>query len=306
MTNAGRRLAAVVVSSTLAVGALSCNTNRVAGAGLLEPGGRVLLSTSGREPATVARARPLKDGDTVEVVEGTAKLTLPGGEVLELRPRSILALRPAPELRSGDLLVTSSTEPKAANVVRAAGSEVAVAGSVRITLAPSLRVVTYRGSSTLRSGGRELEVPALRSADVSLIGLLPGRPSPIVLDRADPWVGRFLNDALEAEAALESRSRGFTSQVSARDAGAPAFYRGLLPGLANEPDFDQAVVDRFGRAQPSGPVRAGEVLIGSAIARQGVGRGFAERLAAAAAFRAEGATWAVVAVDQQVQIGRAS
>jgi len=295
-----RRFANLVVSAGVAALLVGCNPSTTAtGEGRLDPGSQVLLTTRGGQPMTSSRSRPLQSGDSVEVFQGTAKVTLPDGQVLELQPRSVLVLDQGPDLRSGDLLVTTPAGSSPGQI-RAAGSEVRVSGAARVTFAPSLRVVTYQGISALRSGARQLDVPALRTADVSLPGLLPGRPSPLALDRADPWAGRFLRDALENEAGLESRSRGFTSQVTAMDASSPAFYGSLLPGLAAQAPLQQDLVDRFGRTQPDTPVRAGEVLIGSIMALQGRRASFAERVAGAAAFRAEGASWALVAVDQQV------
>jgi len=292
------RLAALALTSGVALALIGCNrSSKVEGEGRLEPDGRVLLTAAGDEPVTVARSRPLKPGDTVEVVEGMAKVTLPTGSVIELQPRTVLHFSRGPELRGGDLLITSSGSSA---TVRAAGSDVGVTGAARVTFAPSLRVVTYQGTASLRSGGRGLQIPALRTAEVSLIGLLPGRPSPLVLERADPWVGRFLGEAADKEAALESRARGFTTQVSSGDSASPAFYGSLLPGLPFPSEFRQDEVDRLGRAQPEAPARAGEVLMGSAVALLGQRGTFAERVAGAAAFRAEGATWALVAVDQQV------
>jgi len=295
------RLAAVMVSSGVAALLLGCNpSSKATGEGRLEPGSQVLLTTRGGQPVTSSKSRPLQSGDSVEVFEGTAKVTLPDGQVLELQPGSVLVLDQGPDLRRGDLLVTAPSGSSPTTAIRAAGNQVRVSGAARITIAPSLRVVTYQGTSTLSSGARQIDVPALRTADVSLPGLLPGRPSPLTLDQADPWVGRFLREALDVEAGLESRSRGFTSQVAATDARSPAFYISLLPELAAQTALQQDLVDRFGRVQPDTPVRAGEVLIGSIVALQGQRATFADRLAGAAAFRAEGASWSLVAVDQQV------
>lgn len=297
-TSSRPRVAALAVAAGATLALIGCSRSpKVAEEGRLDPAGRVLLSEAGKKASTVSRTRSLRAGDSVEVVEGTARVTLPNGASIELQPRSVLAFSSGPELRAGDLLVTTSGSTGA---VRAAGSEVTVTGAARVTLAPSLRVVTYQGTSSVRSGGRGLEVPALRSAEVSTIGLLPGRPSPLVLDRADPWVGRFLREATDKETALESRARGFTTQVSPGDAASASFYSSLLPGLPFPSEFQQDDVDRLGRAQPDAPVQAGEVLLGTAIALQGQRGTFNERLAGAAAFRAESATWSLVAVDQQV------
>lgn len=299
MTSAvSRRLPVIVVAAVLTVTTIGCSRNPpVEGEGRLSPSGRVILTEQGRQPETVARSRSVQTGDTIEVIEGTAKITLAGGEVLELQPRSLLFFNRGPELRGGDMLIMA-TSPSTR--VRAAGSQVAVSGAARVTLSPGLRLVTYQGTASLSSGGRQIEVPALRSAEVPLVGLLPGRPSPLVIDRADPWVTRFLAQAADRQEALESRAQGFNGRLDPASSASARSYRTLLSGLAVQSEFQQDDVKRLGESQPGGGVRAGEVLLGSAVALQGKRGTFGERLAGATEFRAEGASWALVAVDQQV------
>ncbi|MEO5678679.1 MAG: hypothetical protein ABIS47_03325, partial [Acidimicrobiales bacterium] len=304
MSAAALRRLVTLLAVAAAVAALvpGCNRGKVGGEGRLDPAGRVVL-TRDDQPTTVTRSRPLVTGDTVEVAEGTAKVTLPGGDVLELRSRSILVLARGPDLRSGSMLVTTSGP---ARTVRATGSQVDASGATRIDVSLALRVVAYGGRAVVRSGGRTLEVPALREASVPVVGVLRG-PRPLAIDGNDAWDRRLFGDAADREADIESRARGFTGQVAPSNASSVSYYRDLLPGLAGETAFQKEQVERLGRAvvAPAEAVgasrfRAGDVLLGAAVALQGRRGTFAERLAGATGFRAEGASWALIALDQQV------
>lgn len=301
MTTSTRRLALCVAAVVALAFVTGCNRNKVEGEGRLDPSGQVVLTRDDKS-TTVAGSRSLESGDTVEVVEGSAKITLPGGDTLELRPRSVLAVNDGPDLRSGNLLVTTQAAPR---LVRAAGSQVDASGTIRIDLTLALRVAAYGGKAVIRSGGRPLDVPALREASVPVVGVTRG-PVPLTIDRNDPWDQRILGDTATKEPDLESRARGFDGLVAPADARSVAYYRNLLPGLGQEQAFRQADVDRLGgalveTAEPAARrFRAGDVLLGTAVAIQGKRGSFAERLAGAADFRTAGATWALVALDQQV------
>jgi hypothetical protein len=303
MSSTLRRLVTVgAVVASLAGLAAGCNKAKVEGEGLLDPDGRVLL-TRDDKPGTVTRSRSLVTGDKVEVADGSAKVTLPGGGVLELRPGSVLSLARGPELRSGSLLVTTDGDRQ---TVRAAGNLVDAIGATRIDVTLAVRVVAYGGHAVVRSGGKQLDVAALREASVPAIGVLRG-PRPLAIDRSDAWDQRLLGEAAMKEPDLESRARGFTGQVSRANAGSVAYYRSLINGLGPEQAFGQAEVDRLGRAaadlsEGAAPerFRAGDVLVGAAIAVQGRRGTFAQRLAGATTFRGEGASWALVSLDQQV------
>jgi len=292
----------VVVAVALATLLPGCRrTSKIEGEGRLDPNGRVVL-TRDDKPATVTGSRSLETGDAVEVGDGSAKITLPGGDVLELRPRSILVMLRGPDLRSGNVLVTTTGRPR---TVRAAGSQVDASGATRLDVTLALRVVSYGGRAVVRSGGRTLEVPALREASVPVVGVLRG-PRPIAIDGADVWDRRFLGDAAAKESELESLARGFTGQVARANATSPAYYRSVLTGL-NAAEFRQAEVDRLGRAAVDTSVpaaderfRAGDVLVGAAVALQGRRGTFADRLAGISAFRSEGASWGLICLDQQV------
>jgi hypothetical protein len=293
-----RRLVVLLAVVATAAGLLtSCNRSKVEGEGRLDPDGRILL-TRDAKPSTVSRSRSLAKGDTIEVAEGTAKVTLPGGDVLDLRPRSVLVLDRGPDLRSGTMLVTAEGAPR---TVRAAGSQIEASGAVRLDVTLALRVAVYGGYAVVRTGPRTFDIAALREASVPVVGVLQARP--LAIARDDAWDQRFFGDAARKEPDLESRARGFTGQVSASDARSLAYYRDLLPALRAEQAFQQNAVERLGRPPAAGPnerLRAGEVLLGSAIALLGKRGTFADRLERGGTFRSEGASWAVVALDQQV------
>jgi hypothetical protein len=282
------RAVALTLVATMVALAGGCRKQPAIGEeGRLEPGGNVLLSGRGGDPISITSQRTLRRGDVVEVSDGSASVALPSGATLELRPRTIVVFDKGPELRNGDLLVVAQRGPQ---VVRAAGSDVRASGATRLTQSLSLRVASYAGKASIESGGRSIDVPALRQVGVPAVGVVPGAPSPLVLAREDPWDKRFLGNVMANIDALESLSRGFTSQaVGGRSVG---FYRSLIPALDPQSAFQQAYVDQL--REP------GEVLLGSMIALLGRRSTFADRLAAAAAFRADGAPWALVALDQDV------
>jgi len=298
----GVATAVLLIAGVAALITTSQRDPEVEGEGRLDPHGRVVLTRDDR-PTTVSTARTLVMGDTVEVGDGTAKISLPGGDVLELRTHTIVSLIQGPTLREGSLLVTAAGPPR---TVRANGNVVDASGATRMDATLALRVVSYRGRAEVRSGGRTLEVPALREASVPIVGVLRG-PGPLAIDGSDDWDRRLLGDAVTRGPDLESLAKGFTAQVSAGNADSVSYYRSLLPGLGGTVPFQQADVDRLGRAasdasQQTGAerFRAGDVLLGAAIALLG-GRGtFADRLTGAAKFRGEGAPWGLVALDQQV------
>ena len=283
------RALALALVATLALLSGGCRkTAEVGTEGRLEPVGSVLLTKRGDEPVTVSGQRTLRPGDVIEVAEGGATVVLPSGASLELRPRAVVSFDDGPELRTGDLLVVAQRAPQA---VRSAGSTVRTTGVSRLTQSLSLRVASYLGSVVLESGVQSIDVPALRQVAVPAIGVLPGAPSPLAVAADDVWDKRFLAGVLEATEPLERLSRGFTGQVvgEGRTVG---FYRDLVPALASEPAFQQVYVDQVGDP--------GEVLLATTIALLGRRGAFADRLTGAATFRAEGAPWALVALDQDV------
>lgn len=315
MSPARRRLVVIFVTAAIAAVVPGCTSAKVEGEGRLETKGRVLLIRDSK-PSTVEGSRSLELGDVIEA-EQEAKVTLPGGDVLELRPQTVLVMANGPDLRSGNLLVTAPGAPRA---VRATGGQVEAFGTTRIDASLALRVVAYGGRAVLRSGGRTLDIPALREA--SVVGGEIRGPRALAIGQAvkdptnpdgsavvDSWDVRFLGEAVTRQADLESLASGFANQVATANARSVAYYRSILPGLSRESAFRQVDVDRLGRpaadnAQGAGAARfrAGDVLVGAAIALQGKRSTFANRMNLVTDFRSQGASWSLVALDQQVPV----
>jgi hypothetical protein len=287
---ARRALALGVVATLVLLGAGCRKQVPVGQEGRLEPSGNVLLTGRGGDPVSLRSPRTLRAGDVVEVSDGTANVSLPNGASLELRPRAVVSFDRGPEVRTGEVLVMARPGPQ---VVRSAGSEVSFDGVGRLTQTLALRVATYNGTATVRSGGTAIDVPPLRQVALPAVGVVPGAPSPMELGTDDIWDRRFLGDVLDAMDDLEARAKGFTAQTLLMKEGrSVGFYRQIIPALDPEPAFQESYVKQLNDP--------GEVLLATSIAVQGRRGTFAERLDGARAFRADGAPWALVAKDQEV------
>lgn len=286
-----RRLAGAVIGVILVAGA-GCSSDDVrAGEAVvtIEPGSRVLIGERDQGLRTVEGRRTVHLGAQVKVLAGSASIALGDGSRLDVRKGSELEIGSPVSLVADDLLVTSGSQPLK---VAVAGSQVVVDGVARLTRDLAVSAATYRGSVTMRSAARSLKVPALRQAEVPSLGVLPAAPEPLDYDTADAWDRRFLGVAMELGEQLESRSNGFTNQLPDGAGTTPGFYRVLLPALENEPAFTGDLV--------SDTRDPGETLVGAAITVNGKVGTFAERWANVFGFKAQGASWGLVALDQQV------
>lgn len=266
----------------------ACNRDPVrAGEARLDPNGVVLLSVDDGPYKRVEKTKTIHDGDRVKVESGSAGLRVPAGE-LALREGSELRVGRSPELMAGDVLAL----PSKSITIDSAGTEAVVLGAARISREFTVTAAAYDGAIVLRSGGATLHVPRLRQATVPAPGQLPRTPSPLQLRDGDSWDRRFLAEAIDLTAELQARSDGATQQYrgEGRTAG---FYRTLFPRLEGESQFDQSLLDT---ARP-----AGEHIVGAGIAlAANPGNRFAERWGQIFDFRAQGAAWGLVAMDQGV------
>ena len=286
-----RRLAIVLASAVVIAGA-GCSQDSVrSGQAVVEiaEGSRVLIGEGSQGLKPVEGRRTVQLGAQVKVLAGSATVELEDGARLEVREGSEVRLGSPIVLDAEDLLVTAG---KSAVRVSAGGSEVTVSGVARVTRDLAVSAAAYRGSVTMHSAARTLEVPALRQAEVPSLGVLPLHPEPLRYNTADPWDRRFLGTAMDLTDQLESRSHGFTSSLRPGEGQTPGFYRLLIPALEEEPAFDDDAL-REGRDP-------GETLVGAAIAVTGKQGTFVERWTRVFTFKDEGATWGLVALDQQV------
>ena len=233
-------------------------------------------------------------GDTVRMLEGSAVLELPGEREVWLRTDTTVTVDAKPEVLDGDavVLVEDGTVSFTAGGVDVQVEE----GAARVSRGLGVTVAMYRGRGEVRSAGRSFDggLAALRQVTIAASGLLPREPVPIVYDESapDPWDRRFLGDAIDLSRDLDGMSRGFTAQLGPRARASAGLLRDVLPPLASEPAFIDTLVD--GERSP------GESLIGAAIVVEASGS-FAERWNQVFSFRAAGARWGLVALDQEVR-----
>jgi hypothetical protein len=150
----------------------------------------------------------------------------------------------------------------------------------------------YDADLALDSAGVPTEVPALRRVSVPDLGR-PRPPRPVDYDDEDPWDRRYLGAAMSLDRDLTSLADELTGLLPAGEGRTVGFLRLTLPGLDDEPDLEQGLIDL--ERDP------GDTLIGAAIADLGTRGDFTGRWGEVFGFRDEGAAWGIVALEQEVQ-----
>lgn len=291
------RAGAVVAAVALLVPLASCSGDDDERAYVLTVQGRARLAGGDVLDAGEHRLDP---GEEVTVTEGSAVLDLPGTPALELRAGrgtradSRVRLAATPTLVAGDALVLAQGGQAR---LRAGSATATIRGIGRVVRSTGATLAMYRGAARLDALGSSLDSPVLayRQAAVTDTGALPRRPVPLTYDREepDPWDVRYLGDAIDLGDQLERRSRALDRQLDP-PAGlvTPSYVRTVLPPLRSAAGFDDGLVD--------GGRSIGETMVGASIALGGPGA-VADRWRNAFTFRAQGADWGLVAVDQEAQ-----
>lgn len=288
-----KRLGFAILLALAVLAGVGCSQDKKVPLGQAEvevdPGSRVLIGDTKHGLRLAKGKRNVGIGTQVKVLAGRVSVALDDGSHLELTKGGEVDLGSPPSLVANDLLVTSGNDPVK---VAVAGSEVTVNGVARMKRDLAVTVATYRGRAEIRSAARTLVVPALRQAEVPSLGVLPAETEALTYNTDDVWDRRYLGEAIDLAEQLESRAKGFTSSLRPGEGRTPGFYRLLIPALANEPGFseDFLVPERD----------PGDTLIGAAIAVSGTHGSFSERWAKVFGFKAQGATWGLVAFDQEV------
>ena len=192
-------------------------------------------------------------------------------------------------LLAGDVLAITGSSDLTVSV---GDIGVVVRGAAQVSRGHSIVVSTYTGSADVTVAGQTLTVPALRQAIVPASGPVPPAPTPVVYDAGDTWDLRYLGDAIALGNELDARSQGFSAQVGPTDGRTADFFRRLLDPLAQQPSFTDGSL--------AGDRPPGETLVGAAIAVEGTMGTFDERWTEVFAFRDQGASWGLVALDQGV------
>lgn len=275
----------------------ACSRPSAKAAGRLTVTGRAEVVGTDGGTRTVTKSRTLKAGEQVRMLDGTAMLGLGSGRQLELRKGSTVRLalertsaggtETQAELVGGDVLASSTGD--AATVV-AADSTIQVTGVARLSKDLAVVVAVYQGAAGVETAGKAASVPALRQVTVPAPGL-PSRATPITYTATDPWDQRYLGDAIDLGNQLAARSKGLSAQVAASESTDVAFFRQLLPGLAQQA-FDPSLL--------SADRAPGETLVGAVITLDGAKGQFPDRWASVFAFHDLGAGWGLVALDQGV------
>lgn len=290
------RRARVLALALAALAPVGCSADEPdAGEARLEVDGRAIVSRGDAEEEVVDGRTDVGPGDRVEVTEGVATMALRGGVRFELRAGlrdaadTVLRMDDVPDLEAGDLLVSAPES----TMVEAAGTTIVVRrGAAQVSRSLGMGVAAYDGAVELDSAGQERPVPALREMSVPALGRPPQSPRPLDYDENDPWDRRFLGTAIDLGDRLAALATGYTNNLNPGEGRTPGFFRLVLPGLDDEPEFGAELLDL---QRPPG-----ETLVGAAITDLGRRGAFAERWASVFAFRDAGARWGLVALDQAV------
>lgn len=290
-----RRALVAALALAVAVPAGCSDDGPGEGEARLEVDGEARVERRNGEQELVDDSTDVGPGDRVEVLDGVATMVMRGGSRLELRSgigdaaNSILVMGDVPVLAAGDLLVAS---PSSMAVEADDTNLVVEGGSAQVSRTAGVGVAAYDGTVLVDSAGQERTVPALRQMLVPRLGRPPQAPRPLAYDQDDPWDRRFLGAAIDVGDRLAALATGYTRNLREGEGRTPGFFRLVLPGLDDEPDFGAELI-RLDRPP-------GETLIGAAITDLGKRGEFVERWESVFRFRDEGAHWGLVALDQDV------
>jgi hypothetical protein len=250
--------------------------------------GAASVTASDGTTRTIADATEVVDfGDQLVMEAGTGVLELAGGASYELRHRdgagTALEVGVTPRVTAGDVLVVGGfPAPVAVDT-----ATLTAQGALRVD-ADELVAGAYAGRARVTGVGDIGEVQGLRR----LVLVAGATPEPVTFDGSDEWDRRFLGEAIAFGDRLEALARGYTSDLAPEQGRSPEFFQSVLPALAEERELSEDLLD---------PSRSpGETLVGAAIVVQGRRGTFRERWEAVFAFRAAGAAWGLVALDQGV------
>jgi hypothetical protein len=172
-------------------------------------------------------------------------------------------------------------------------------GAARLTRAFGMSVSAYDADLTLDSAGVERDVRALRQVAVPDVGR-PRAPRPVDYEPDDEWDRRYLKEAMDLGADLQTVADGLTGALPDNEGRTPGFFKLVLPGLEDEGSFTAALLAAVGADAARDQ---GDTLIGAAISDLGDRGSFEDRWRQVFEFRDEGAAWGIVALDQAVQRG---
>ena len=279
----------VLIAGLVVAGVDSVDRNKVEeGTARLEPSGLVEVSVAGAPFVRAQHGRTLRAQDQVRVIDGRAVLDLPKSKV-ELRAGSVLTVNGdvpvALSLNDGDLLVESGRGETVA--VDGGTALVKVAGSAKVRRGVSLAAGVYTGTVRFERNDQGLNVSQYRQAAVVGTGILPPAAEPLSLSPGDEWDRRMLGPVMALDEQLNLITKAFEADAPA--SVGPETYKEWVPRAAALPLTSEMLA---GRA-------VGENLIGVTLVALDKGD-FTSRFQAIFGFRAEGASWGLVAADRAI------
>lgn len=280
-----RALGALLAALALAL--VGCSDDDTPGAdqARVEVDGSARVERTDGTTETLSGGETLAFGDTVTMVDGTAIVTLAGGQLYELRagpdPSSI-ELGAAPVVLAGDVLVAGGFPAQ----IRYDTMTLAAPGPLQVDASvPS--AASYAGAARIDGAGPLDELSPLREVVLTASAV----PEPLTFDGSDEWDRRYLGEAIAFGDRLEALARGYSADLPPGSRSA-SFYESVIPALASEREFGDDLLedDRS----------VGDTLVGAAIAVESQDGPFRARWREVFSFRDEGAAWGLVAIDQDV------
>jgi hypothetical protein len=286
----------LVVAAVMATALSACGGGGSPQRARLTVNGRAEVAAPGAPFKPVGKTAKLVVGARVRVLEGTAIVQPGDGGRIELRSASELRYDLQPFLQSGEALVEPAKRPL--SIVSDNATTRVTNGATRISLKNlALTVGAYRGAPVLESGDAKVTVLALRQGVVAARGLLPDQLAPLRYDavHTDPWDRRFLGSAIDLGEELDHLRDGFDRNLGPNQGHTPGFFQVVIPDAAKQPSFPSLFDAQVG-VNPD----PGENLVGSVIALRSKQGSFDDRWRSVFGFRGAGATWGLVALDQQL------
>ncbi|HKY76113.1 MAG TPA: hypothetical protein VJS45_08240 [Acidimicrobiia bacterium] len=280
----------VLIAGLVVAGVDSVDRNKVApGTARLEPSGLVEVAVAGAPFVRASHGRTLRAGDQVRVIDGRAVLELTKSKV-ELRAGSVLTIHDkdqptALSLDDGDLLVEAGRGDTVA--IDGGTAVIKVAGSAKLRRGVSLATGVYTGTARLERNDQGLNVSQYRQAAVVGTGILPPVAEPLSLAQSDEWDRRMLGPVMALDEQLMLITQAFEADAPA--AVGPETYKEWVPRAAGLPLSSEMLA---GRA-------VGENLIGVTLVALDKGD-FMTRFQSIFGFRAQGASWGLVAADRAI------
>ena len=304
-------LAPIVVVALVAVALVVQGHHHSLGTGeadVVVDGTAVVALAGGGNETITDRAR-LHAGDVLDVQQGVARITtndakyqarssFDSGSAATRSADTRLKIGSEPELLAGELLVEDSSGA----TVQSAGTAVTVGsdgadGAARLSRTLSLGVSVYRGNAQINSAGSRLTVSRLRSVEVVSLGQLPVDLLPVSVTATDPWDREFLSDAIQINGDLDPLTVAFDKASGGADITPASLDSAHLPATAS-PALQQLISS----ARDIDPnLELSGAIVGALIATLAKGDSFASHWNAVFAFHHEGASWGLVAMDQNVE-----